>query len=57
MIHQSTLTKSVVQERLLGVLLAIGILLFACGWEAYRFSQAITSWRRAFAKEQKITGS
>jgi len=38
-------TKSVVQERLLGVLLAIGILLIACGWESYRFSQAIASMK------------
>lgn len=36
-------TRLVVQERLLGVLLAIGILAIACGWEAYRFSQAIAS--------------
>ena len=38
-------TKSVVQERLIGVLLAFGILLIACGWEAYRFSQAIASMK------------
>lgn len=35
--------KSVIQERNVGVLLAITILLIACGWEAYRFSLAIGS--------------
>jgi hypothetical protein len=35
--------KSVIQERNVGILLAITILLIACGWEAYRFSLAISS--------------
>jgi hypothetical protein len=34
--------KSALQEQLIGVLLSIAILGMACGWEAYRFSQAIT---------------
>jgi uncharacterized membrane protein SpoIIM required for sporulation len=34
-------TKSVVRELFIGVLLAIIMLVGACGWEAYRFSQAI----------------
>jgi hypothetical protein len=34
-------TKSVKTERFVGVLLAVTILVAACGWEAYRFSQAI----------------
>jgi len=33
--------KSVIQERNVGILLSITILLIACGWEAYRFSLAI----------------
>ena len=35
-------TKAVIVERFIGVLLAIIILVIACGWEAYRFSQAIS---------------
>jgi Stage II sporulation protein M len=38
-------SKSVIRERLIRVLLAIAILVFACGWEAYRFSQATASWK------------
>ena len=34
-------TKPVIKQRFIGVLLAITILVTACGWEAYRFSQAI----------------
>ena len=33
--------ESVIQERYAGILLAITILLIACGWEAYRISLAI----------------
>ncbi len=33
--------KSVFQEQFIGILLSIVILGIACGWEAYRFSQAI----------------
>ncbi|NTW96925.1 MAG: hypothetical protein HGB28_00025 [Oscillochloris sp.] len=36
-------TPSVLRARNLGVVLAITILLMACGWEAYRFAQAIAS--------------
>jgi len=35
--------KSVIQERNMGLIVAIIILLIACGWEAYRFSLAIAS--------------
>jgi hypothetical protein len=34
-------TKSAIQERLVGIILAIMILLITCGWEAYRISQVI----------------
>jgi hypothetical protein len=34
--------KSVLQEQFMGILLSIVILGIACGWEAYRFSQAIS---------------
>ena len=33
--------ESVIQERYVGIPLAITILLIACGWEAYRISLAI----------------
>jgi hypothetical protein len=36
-------TPSVIQARNLGIAIAITILLIACGWEAYRFAQAIAS--------------
>jgi hypothetical protein len=36
-------TPSVIHARNLGIVLAITILLIACGWEAYRFAQAIAS--------------
>jgi hypothetical protein len=36
-------TPSVIRARNLGIVLAITILLMACGWEAYRFAQAIAS--------------
>jgi hypothetical protein len=32
-------TKSAIQERLVGIILAFTILLITCGWEAYRISQ------------------
>jgi len=34
-------TPSVIHARNLGVILAITILLIACGWESYRFAQAL----------------
>jgi hypothetical protein len=36
-----TKTKSVIQERLVGIILAVTILLITCGWEAYRVSQVV----------------
>jgi hypothetical protein len=36
-------TPSVIRARNLGIVLAIIMLLIACGWEAYRFAQAIAS--------------
>jgi hypothetical protein len=36
-------TPSVIHARTVGIVLAITILLVACGWEAYRFAQAIAS--------------
>lgn len=36
-------TQSVIQVRNVGIVLAITILVIACGWEAYRFAQAIAS--------------
>jgi hypothetical protein len=36
-------TPSVIHARTVGIVLAIVILLIACGWEAYRFAQAIAS--------------
>ncbi len=38
-----TKTTAVIRERRVGVLLAIALLVAACGWEAYRFSLAIAS--------------
>ena len=38
-------TESVTWERLIGVMLAITLLVVACGWEAYRFSLAIAAIR------------
>jgi hypothetical protein len=35
--------NSMIQERNVGIILAITILIIACGWEAYRFSLAIAS--------------
>jgi hypothetical protein len=35
-------SKSVFQEQFIGILLSIVILGIACGWEAYRFAQAIS---------------
>jgi hypothetical protein len=34
-------TPSVIRARTVGIVLAITMLLIACGWEAYRFAQAI----------------
>jgi len=36
-------TLPVIRERNVGVLLAMAILVFACGWEAYRVAQAIAA--------------
>jgi hypothetical protein len=36
-------TPSVIRARTVGIVLAITMLLIACGWEAYRFAQAIAS--------------
>ncbi len=38
-----TQTTAVIRERTVGVLLAIALLVAACGWEAYRFSLAVVS--------------
>ena len=39
----STKTLSVIRERNVGILLAIAILVIACGWEAYRVALTIAS--------------
>ncbi len=38
-----TQTTAVIRERTVGVLLAIALLVAACGWEAFRFSLAVVS--------------